>query len=298
MSALRYVIDQSWFLMISSYSRRFCLDFTQCGPLFAVSLTNHGGNNSTLDLNISKKDSIAPFLQAIAHLTLASDVDIGDDPNFPTFGGAYEMNFPYAEGCLRSLKITSRLFHNFSFTGKGTQIFLATPTSPLAGATTSVAVKDSWPTPAETHEAYLIKHIRAVLSTYLGPAKQGAPVDEHACKLAHALNMQDFPDVLHEYFCECEHPIDGRLVDEATNVRRSVAVIAPTNDRILRTESLFERRVRYRLVFQDVVVDSTWFASRREYFTCVLRNLKGTNDVTLCEGHWELTAGFSTQVRC
>jgi hypothetical protein len=297
-SALRYVIDQSWFLMMSSYSRRFSLGITQCGPLFAICLTDHGGNNSTLDLNISKKDSIAPFLQAIGHLTLASDVDVGDDPNFRTFGGSYDMIFPYAEGYLSSLKITSRLFHNFSFTGKGTQIFLATPTSPLAGATKPVAVKDSWPTPAEIHEAYLIKHIRASLSASLGPVKQGEPVDEHACTLAHELNIQDFPDVLHEYFCECEHPIHGGLVHDATNVRRSFAVIAPTNDRILMRESLFERRVRYRLVFQDVVVDSTWFASRREYFTCVLRNLKGTNDVTLCEGHWELTAGFSTQVRC
>ena len=112
MSALRYVIDQSWFLMISSYSRRFCLDFTQCGPLFAVSLTDHGGNNSTLDLNISKKDSIAPFLQAIGHLTLASDVDVGDDPNFRTFGGSYDMIFPYAEGYLSSLKITNLATHS------------------------------------------------------------------------------------------------------------------------------------------------------------------------------------------
>jgi hypothetical protein len=114
-------IDRSlWFLMILSYSCQFCLDFTQCGLLFAISLTDYGGNNSTLDLNISKKDSIAPFLQAISHLTLALDIDISDNPNFPTFGDAYKMNFPYAEGYLRSLKIMSRLFHNFSFTGKGT----------------------------------------------------------------------------------------------------------------------------------------------------------------------------------
>jgi hypothetical protein len=124
------------------------------------------------------------------------------------------------------------------------------------------------------HEANLIKHIRAVLSTYLGSAKQGAPVDEHACKLAHELNMQDFPDVLDKYFCKCEQLIDGHLVDEATNVRWSVAVIVPMNDRILRTKSLF-----------------TWFASRREYFTCVLRNLKGKNDDTLCDikkGPWAI----------
>ena len=75
-------------------------------------------------------------------------------------------------------------------------------------------------------------------------------------------------------------------------------MIEPRNERILKVQSLFERRVWYRLVFGDVVVDSTWFASRREYFTLVLRNLKGKNDATLCEGHWELTAGFSTQVRC
>ena len=289
-------MDQSWFLMTSSYSRRFCLGITQCGPLFAICLTDHGGNYTTLDLDVTKSDCTALFLQAIGHLTLASDVDVGDDHNFPTFGGSYDMTFPNAEDYLRSLKITSRVFHNFSFTGKGTQIFLATPTSP--GSRELVAVKDSWPTPAETHEAYLIKHIRAVLSACLGPVQQGAPFDEHACKLAHELKPQDFPEVLHEYFCECEHPIHGGLVHEATNVRRAVAMIEPMNERILKMERLFERRLRYRLVFGDVVVDSTWLASRREYFNLVLRNLKGKNDVTLCEGHWELTAGFSTQVRC
>lgn len=276
--------------MTSSYSRRFCLGITQCGPLFAICLTDHGGNHSTVDLDVSKKDCTALFLQAIGHLTLASDVDIGDDHNFQTFGGSYYMTFPNAEGYLHSLQITSRVFHNFSFTGKGTQIFLATPTSP--GAREFVAVKDSWPTPAETHEAYLIKHIRAALSACLA-----LPVNENASKLARELKLQDFPEVLHEYFCECVHPNHGCLVHEATNVRRAVAMIEPMNERILKVDSLFERRIRYRQVFADVVVDSTWFASRREYFTCVLRTLKGKNDVTLCEGHWELTAGFSTQVR-
>jgi hypothetical protein len=288
-------MDQSWFLMTSSYSRRFCLGITQCGPLFAICLTDHGGNYTTLDLDVTKKDHTALFLQALAHLTLAPDVDMGDDHNFPTFGGSYQMTFPNTESYLSSLKITSRLFHNFSFTGKGTQIFVATPTSP--GSRELVAIKDSWPTPAETHEAYLIKHIRAVLTDCLAPVQQGAPCNEYARKLARELHPQDFPEVLHEYFCESEHPIHGGLVHEATNVRRAVATIQRTNARVLRVESLFERRVRYRLVFGDVVADSTWFASRREYFTSVLRNLKGKNDVTLCEGHWELTAGFSTQVR-
>lgn len=276
--------------MTSSYSRRFCLGITQCGPLFAICLTDHGGNSSTLDLDVSKKDCTALFLQAIGHLTLASDVDIGDDHNFQTFRGSYDMTFPYANGYLHSLTIKSRVFHNFSFTGKGTQIFLATPTSP--GDRELVVVKDSWPTPAETHEAYLINNIRAVLTACL----KGA-LDEHSCKLARELKLQDFPEVLHEYFCESFHPIHGGLVHEATNVRRAVATIEPMNQRVLRVEGMFERRLRYRLVFGDLVVDSTWFASRREYFNCVLRNLKGKNDVTLCEGHWELTAGFSTQVR-
>jgi hypothetical protein len=253
-SAMRYVMDQSWFLMTSSYSRRFCLGITQCGPLFAICLTDHGGNYSTLDLDVTKHDCTALFLQAIGHLTLASDVDVGDDHNFPTFRGSYDMTFPNAEDYLRSLKITSCVFHNFSFTGKGTQIFLATPTSP--GAREVVVVKDSWPTLTETHEAYLIKHIHAVLS-----ACQGAPVGEHACKLAYELKPQDFPEVLHEYFCECEHPIHGGLVHEATNVRRAVAMIEPMNARILKVESLFECRLRYRLVFGDVVLDSTWLAS-------------------------------------
>jgi len=219
---------------------------------------------------------------------------MGNNHNFPTFGGSYQMTFPNTESYLSSLKITIWLFHNFSFTGKGTQIFVATPTSP--GSRELVVIKDFWPTPAETHEAYLIKHICAVLTDCLAPVQPGAPFDEYACKLAHKLHLQDFLEVLHEYFCESEHPIHSGLVHEATNVRRAIATIEQTNARVLRVESLFEHRVWYHLVFGDVVADSTWFASRREYFTSILRNLKGKNDVILCKGHWELTAGFSTQV--
>jgi len=51
-----YLTDQSWFLMTSSYSRRFCLGITQCGPLFAICLTDHGGNYTTLDLDVTKQD--------------------------------------------------------------------------------------------------------------------------------------------------------------------------------------------------------------------------------------------------
>jgi hypothetical protein len=56
-----YLTDQSWFLMTSSYSRRFCLGITQCGPLFAICLTDHGGNYTTLDLDVTKQDCTAMF---------------------------------------------------------------------------------------------------------------------------------------------------------------------------------------------------------------------------------------------
>ena len=49
-------MDQSWFLMTSSYSHRFCLGITQCGTLFAICLTDHGGNYTTLDLDVTKQD--------------------------------------------------------------------------------------------------------------------------------------------------------------------------------------------------------------------------------------------------
>ena len=48
--------------MMSSYSHRFCLGaITQCGPLFAICLTEHGGNYTTLDLDVTKQDCTAMF---------------------------------------------------------------------------------------------------------------------------------------------------------------------------------------------------------------------------------------------
>ena len=47
--------------MTSSYSRRFCLGITQSGPLFAICLTDHGGNYTTLDLDVTKQDCTAMF---------------------------------------------------------------------------------------------------------------------------------------------------------------------------------------------------------------------------------------------
>ncbi|KAG1734048.1 uncharacterized protein EDB91DRAFT_1251089 [Suillus paluster] len=78
-TALRYVIDQSWFMMMSSYSRCFCLGFTQCGPLLTLCLTDRGGNCTTKDVNASKAEDIPIFIQAVAHFTLAPDDELGDD---------------------------------------------------------------------------------------------------------------------------------------------------------------------------------------------------------------------------
>ncbi|KAG0699445.1 hypothetical protein DFH29DRAFT_1001956 [Suillus ampliporus] len=216
-AALRYVIDQSWFMMMSSYSRRFCLGFTQCGPLLTLCLTNRGGNCMTKDVNASKAEDIPIFIQAVAHFTLAPDNELGDDQFFPTFSGSFEMTFPsIIKGgpikYLNKLIIESRLFHS-SFTGKGTQVLLAKPAILSAGQYPQhVVVKDSWPTSAETHKAYLIRHICECLTqTKCGQLHVDAELHED-------LTMLDFPDVLHEYFCQSVNPNTGELVHEATNV--------------------------------------------------------------------------------
>ena len=276
-SALRYITEQTWFMMIHSYSRRFSLGLTQCGNLFTLSLTDRGGNCTTESADISNAQPGVThthrFIQALSHITLAPDEEVGDDHFFQTFGGSFQMKFPNAPNdhrYLKDLTIISRLFHSFTFTGKGTQILLAKPTEPVETTfPTHVVVKDSWPTPAETHEAYLIKHVRECLR--LAKDNQlGVAVAE----LKH-LTLQSFPDVLHEYFCESVNPNTGELSHEATNVRRSCGLTDPTDPKIIRLREAFQRRLRYRIVFNDIVVDSTWFASRREYFTCLLRNLEG-----------------------
>ncbi|KAG1859561.1 hypothetical protein DFJ58DRAFT_840138 [Suillus subalutaceus] len=193
------------------------------GPLLTLCLTDRGGNCTTKDVNASKAEDITIFIQVVAHFTLAPDDELGDDQFFPTFSRSFEMTFP-------------------------TIILLAKPAILSAGQYPQhVVVKDSWPTPAETHEAYLIRHIPRML---------------------------DFPDILHKYFCQSVNPNNGELVHEATNVRQSCAVIDPNDGDVMMLQEMFERRLRYRLVFKDVVVDSTWFSSRREYLTCIMHNLE------------------------
>ncbi|KAG0693113.1 hypothetical protein DFH29DRAFT_1007645 [Suillus ampliporus] len=266
--------EVNWFMMMSSYSRRFCLGFTQCGPLLTLCLTDRGGNCTTKDVNASKAEDIPIFIQAAAHFTLAPDDELGDDQFFPTFSGSFEMTFPsIVKGgpieYLNKLIIESRLFHSFSFTGKGTQVLLAKPAILSIGQYPQhVVVKDSWPTPAETHEAYLIRHIRECLTqTKCGQLHVDA-------KLHEDLTMLNFPDVLHEYFCQSVNPNTGELVHEATNVQRSCAVIDPNDGDVMMLQEMFERRLHYHLVFKDVVVDSTWFSSRREYLACIMHNLE------------------------
>jgi hypothetical protein len=277
--ALRYVIDQTWFMMIYSYSRRFSLGLTQCGSLFTLCLTDRGGNCTTESVNITdfREGPIHRFIQALSHITLAPDEEVGDDHFFQTFGGSFQMKFPNAPNdhrYLNDLTIISRLFHSFSFTGKGTQILLAKPASePVETMFPAyVVVKDSWPMPAETHEAYLIKHVRQCLML-----TRDNQLHVAVAELEH-LTLQSFPEVLHEYFCESVNPNTGKLSHEATNVRRSCGLAYPTNPTIIRPQEMFQRRLHYRIVFKDIVVDSTWFASRREYFTCLLRNLEGNDN--------------------
>ncbi|KAJ8579374.1 hypothetical protein M405DRAFT_870350 [Rhizopogon salebrosus TDB-379] len=158
------------------------------------------------------------FIQALSHITLAPDKEVGDDHFFQTFGSSFQMKFPDApnDHCyLKDLTIISQLFHSFAFTGKGTQTLLAKLTEPVETTfPTHVVIKDSWPTPAETHEAYLIKHVHECLR--LAKDNQlGVAVTE----LKH-LTLQSFPNVLHKYFCESVNPNTGELSHEATNIQR------------------------------------------------------------------------------
>lgn len=87
--------------------------------------------------------------------------------------------------------------------------------------------------------------------------------------------MLDFPNVLHEYFCQSVNPNTGELVHEATNVQQSCAVMDPNDGDIMMLQEMFEHRLHYHIVFKAIVVDSTWFSSRREYLACIMHNLEG-----------------------
>jgi len=92
------------------------------------------------------------------------------------------------------------------------QILLAKLAEPVETMfPTHVVIKDFWPTPAETHEAYLIKHVcclRLAKDNQLGIT---------VTELKH-LTLQSFPNVLLEYFCESVNHNTGELSHEATNV--------------------------------------------------------------------------------
>jgi hypothetical protein len=202
-------------------------------------------------------------------MALASRDQIGDDPNFPTFNfTSFNMSpdILMAFPGWKTLRIMGRLFHSASFTGTGTQVFLATDSD-----LKTHVVKDLWPTPAEAHEGYIIKHIRAHLQRLLNLRLQHSLSDEALERIC-GLELSFFPNVIHKYFCEAPHPDTGEIVPDSTNMCRYCAIQSVGGPRI---ETRFERRFRYHLVYEDVIVDSTWFASRREYFTCMLQCLLG-----------------------
>ena len=117
-----------------------------------------------------------------------------------------------------------------------------------------IAIKDFWPTPEGPFEADYLKYIHQVL---LEKRQEG---------ISDLPPSTAFPLPIADELVKCTDPRSGEEVVESTHLRRRVDALAEVN---------YENRIHYRIAFEQVAVDLTWFATRQEYFEAILAALEG-----------------------
>jgi len=153
-------------------------------------------------------------------------------------------------------RLNARLFRNPSALGRATSIYAATQMKTKDDPTdhAQIAIKDFWPTPEGPFEAHYLKYIHRVL---LEKRREG---------ISDLPPSTAFPLPIADELVRCTDPRSGKEVVESTRLRRRVTAIAEVN---------YENRVHYRIAFEHVAVDLTWFATREEYFEAILASLEG-----------------------
>ena len=208
------------------------------------------------------------WIQCIIAVTMGPDEMLGDDKSI----NAFRKDDPSTDDLPvddpptdsghtmrlenRDYRLNARLFLNPSALGRATSIYAATQMKTKDDPTdhAQIAIKDFWPTPEGPFEADYLKYIHRVL---LEKRQEG--ISDLPPSTALPLPIAD-------ELVKCTDPRSGEEVVESTRLRRRVTALAEVN---------YENRVHYRIAFEQVAVDLTWFATRQEYFEAILASLEG-----------------------
>jgi hypothetical protein len=264
--ALEGLVDASWFALQSTFGRRYVVTFALCGHVLVMCMVDHGGRVTTTEVDMEKHP--LHWIQCIIAVTMGPDEMLGDDKSI----NAFRKDDPRTDDLPvedpptdsghtmrlddRDYRLNARLFRNPSALGRATSIYAATQMKTKDDPTdhAQIAIKDFWPTPEGPFEAHYLKYIHRVL---LEKRREG---------ISDLPPSTAFPLPIADELVRCTDPRSGKEVVESTRLRRRVTAIAEVN---------YENRVHYRIAFEHVAVDLTWFATREEYFEAILASLEG-----------------------
>jgi hypothetical protein len=264
--ALEGLVDASWFALQSTFGRRYVVTFALCGHVLVMCMVDHGGRVTTIEVDM-EMDPLH-WIQCIIAVTMGPDEMLGDDKSI----NAFRKDDPSTDDLPvddpptdsghtmrlenRDYRLNARLFLNPSALGRATSIYAATQMKTKDDPTdhAQIAIKDFWPTPEGPFEADYLKYIHRVL---LEKRQEG--ISDLPPSTALPLPIAD-------ELVKCTDPRSGEEVVESTRLRRRVTALAEVN---------YENRVHYRIAFEQVAVDLTWFATRQEYFEAILASLEG-----------------------
>jgi hypothetical protein len=285
--ALEGLVDASWFALQSTFGRRYVVTFALCGHVLVMCMVDHGGRVTTTEVDMEKHP--LHWIQCIIALTMGPDEMLGDDKSINAFRKVdlrtddvpvdhprtddIPVDYPRTDDVPvddpptnsghtmrlhdRDYRLDARLFLNPSALGRATSIYAATRMKTKDDPTdhTQNAIKDFWPTPEWPFESDYLKHIHRVL---LEKRQEG---------ISDLPPSTAFPLPIADELVKCTDPRSGEEVVESTQLRRRISgMMAELN---------YENRVHYRIAFQQVAVDLTWFATRQEYFEAILTSLEG-----------------------
>ncbi|KAG1758080.1 hypothetical protein EDD22DRAFT_957219 [Suillus occidentalis] len=253
--ALEAVIDASWFALCSTFGRRYVVGFALCGHVLHMSMVDHGGAVSALEVDIEK--NLEDSVQCVIALTMGADEMLGDDKTINAFKTnidplGHTPTDPRHTMYFQSNKfqLDARVFHNPSALGRATSIYAARPFDDPVNET-QIVIKDFWPVPEEPFETEYLHYIHRVLEERRAGGDNDLPPSVA------------FPRPLFGELVQCTDPRTGEDIADSTRLRRRGANVP------------YERRVHFRAGFREVAVDLTWFATRKEFFGAILAALKG-----------------------
>jgi hypothetical protein len=298
--ALFAFIDKSWFMLDDCDQRVHTIGGALCGSIFTPSMLDRGGFLCSEDFDIEELP--LSFLQCFTTMTIGTRRAAGYDqewgaeaaePNVIDMDPSHMFNPKFSSRQMR-FTVSARTFSHHALTGRSTKVLIATrdeapnfdmskdrsgnesgsspvlpPSFPPDDASpdnspsetsklykwlflppgSQVAIKDCWPTVEAIPEGYILDCLGG-----------------EDLKIDPGFNrINGIPTKVIDRFVRGEDPATGNdVVDSTVSRRRGNAQLPP-----------YKRRVHYRMVTEDVCVDLSWFSHKKEFFSAILKALKG-----------------------